>query len=145
MHLFHLCEQLDPGGEGVLLHLELHVGVLRALGLFPAGLHPQLIAVDDVLDPVPLLHRVIISALGGAHFLLSLLQAFLQLIGLPADGLIPVQHFLGRGGQGGQQSLGLGSAGGAQVSPVPQLLQLPGQSARRASGLLRLLTLDLQI
>ena len=143
--LLHLGEQLDPGGQGVFLHLQLHLAVLHLLRLFPAGFGPEAVAVDDVLGGVPLLHGVVVLLLGGADLLFRLVQPLLQFMGLPADGLVPVQHLLGGGGQGGQQGLGLGGVGGAQILPLPQLLQFPGQSARRAGGLLCLTALGGQL
>lgn len=52
--------------------------------------------------------------------------------------LIPVQQLLGRGGQGGEQSLGLGGGGVFHRLLPAQLLQLSGQGACGADGLLGL-------
>ena len=49
IHLFHLGEHMDAGVEGIVLHLELDVALLRLLGLPLPGLHPQGIAANDVL------------------------------------------------------------------------------------------------
>ena len=136
--LLHLGEELYSGGEGVLLHLQLHVGIPGLVPLLLSGVHPQLVALDHVFNRVPLLHGVVIVPLGGTGLFLSLLQPALQLVGLPADRAVPVHNLLGGGGQGGQQGLGLSGPGGAQVGLTAQLLQLLGQGPRRAGGLLRL-------
>ena len=140
----HLGEQLDTGGEGVLLHLQLDLGVFGLVPLLLPGIHAKLVALDHIPDRVPLLHRVVVPALGGTGLLLSLLQPVLQLVGLPADRPVPVHNLLGRGGQGGQQGFRLCGPGGAQVSPGAQLLQLAGQCPRGAGGLLRLPASGLQ-
>ena len=134
----HLRQQSDPGDEGVFLHLQLHVGVPGLVPLFFAGVHPQLVALDNVLHRVPLLHGVVIAAFGCAGLLSGLLQSVLQLMPLPADSLVPVHNLLGCGGQGRQQRLGLSGPGCAQIGLAAQVLQLPGQGPCGAGGLLRL-------
>ena len=49
IHLFHLGEHMDAGVQGVVLHLELDVALLRLPGLPLPGLQPQGVTADDVL------------------------------------------------------------------------------------------------
>ena len=49
IHLFHLGEHMDAGVQGVVLHLEFDVALLRLPGLPLPGLQPQGVTADDVL------------------------------------------------------------------------------------------------
>ena len=49
IHLFHLGKHMDAGVQGVVLHLEFDMALLRLPGLPLPGLQPQGITADDVL------------------------------------------------------------------------------------------------
>ena len=130
--LLHFGQHFDAGGQGILLHAQLHIPLPGLLRLLPAALQAQGIAGDDVFHAVPLLQGLIQLLLGLLHVLAGVLQPLLQGGKLPAQALVPVQHLL----------VGVGGLHGL---PVPQLLQLPGQGARGAQGLLGLCVLLLHL
>ena len=138
VELLHLGEHVDAGLEGVLLHLELDMALLGLLGLFPAGLQPQAVAVEHILEGIPVLPGLGQLLLGRVPALLKLAHPLLTGGQLLMHRLIPVQQLLGRGGQGGEQSLGLGGGGVFHRLLPAQLLQLSGQGACGADGLLGL-------
>ena len=133
VELLHLGEHMDPGGEGVLVHLELLVGLLGGVHLPLPGLGTHGIAADDVAQGLPLLlgllevggdlpgHRM-----GGGELLLPGGE-------LLPDGLVPVQQLLGGGGQGGEECLGLSGGGVLHRLLLPQGLQLALQGAGAAA------------
>ena len=106
---------------------------LRGLGglLFPA-LQPQGVAGDHVLDAVTLLPGLLQLLVRLPQVGAGKVQPFLQAAQLLAHRLVPVQHLLGGGGQGGEESLGLVGVGGLGGLLPPQRLQLLGQGAGRA-------------
>ena len=130
--LLHLGEQLDPGGQGVLIHPQAGVALLSLGGLLLPALQPQGVAGDHVLDAVPLLPGLFQLLVRLPQVGAGKLQPLLQASQLLAHRLVPVQHLLGGGGQGGEKGLGLVGVGGLGGLLPPQGLQLLGQGTGRA-------------
>ena len=139
----HVRQQPDAGGQGVLLHLCLHVGLFAALRLLPALLLQQGIALGGVAPLVQGLLCLVLLSLGLGQLGLGGGGLLLQLCQLPADGPVPVQYLLGRGGQGRAQGTGVGGIRLGQGLAVPQALQLLLQLSGGLSVLLHFLPLDL--
>ena len=138
IQLFHLGEHVDAALEGVFLHLELDVALLRLPGLLLPAVQPQAVAVDHVLEGVPILPGLIQGLAGLPLLCFEGLEPLLPGGELLPHRLVPIQQLLGGGGQGGQQGLGLGRGGGLHRLLLPQLLQLGGQGAGGAGGLVGL-------
>ena len=134
VELFHLGEHMDAGGEVPVLHLQLHVLLAGLPGLLFAGLQPQGVAADDILDGVPVLLGL--PQLMGHLFGLGagLLQALLPRLQLFGHGRGAALQLLLGGGQGGEQGPGLPCRGALHGLPLAQGLHLVGQGARAASG-----------
>ena len=141
MHLLHLGEHFNAGGECVLLHLQFHMAVLGPLCFLLSAVQAQGVAGDHVFHSVPLLPGGPLLAVGRSRVGPGGLQPLFQAAQLLAHRLVPVQHLLGGSGQSGQQGLGLVGVGGLHSLPAPQLLQLLGQGACGTQGLLGLLIL----
>ena len=109
------------------------------------GLAAHLVAADDVAHRVPLLQGLVQLPPQRLAGLLGLPDLVLLLQQLLAHLLVPVVEFLGGGGQGGQQLLGLPGGGALQPFPLLKDSQLLSETARRAQGLLRLAIQVLQL
>ena len=130
--LLHLGEHFNAGGQGVLIHPQAGVALLGLGGLLFPALQPQGVARDHVLDAVPLLPGLLQLLVRLPQVGAGKVQPLLQAAQLLAHRLVPVQHLLGGGGQGGEESLGLVGVGGLGGLLPPQRLQLLGQGAGRA-------------
>ena len=119
------------------------MGLFAALRLFPALLLQQSIALGGVAPLVQRLLGLLLLLLRLGQLRLGGGGLLLQFGQLPADGLIPVQHLLGGGGQRRAQGPGLGGIRLGQGLAVPQALQLLLQLSGGLSVLLHFLPLDL--
>ena len=143
--LLHLREETDPGIQVVPLHGQLEVGLVGGLLPLLAALHPQGVALDDVVR--------------GGGLVLSLLQLPLHSAAVPPGcvvlGLQALQllihrppallHLLHGGGQGGEPGPSVGGGGHRQSLPGPEALGLLSGAARAPGRLSRLLQQDLQL
>ena len=129
IELLHLGEHMDPGGEGVLVHLELPVGLLGGLHPPLPGLRTHGIAADHVAQGLPVLPGLGEVSADLLGHLVSGGELLLPGSQLLPDGLVPVQQLLGCGGQGGEQRLGLDGGGVLHRLLLPQRLQLTLESA----------------
>ena len=136
VEFLHLGEHPDPGGQGVFVHFKADMALSGLLRLLFPPVQPQGIARDHIFHCVLLLLRLPQLLLCGGGFRSRLLLPPVQPAELLAHRLVPVQHLLGGGSQGGQQGLGLMGIGCLDRLLPPQLLQFLSQSSRRAQGLL---------
>ena len=133
VELLHLGEHMDPGGEGVLVHLELPVGLLGGLHLPLPGLGTHDIAADDVAQGLPVLFGLFEVGRDLPGHRMSGGELLLPGGELLPDGLVPVQQLLGGGGQGGEEGLGLSGGGVLHGLLLPQGLQLALQGTGAAA------------
>ena len=124
MHFLHFGKHADTGGQGILLHLQLHMAIFGLLRLLPACIQTQSIAVDDIFDRVALLFRPGTLFPRFILLLLFLLHARVHFAQFLPDSLVPVKDFLSCCCEGRQQRLGLGGIGLLGGHALTQLLQL---------------------
>ena len=136
MELLHLTEHPDPGNQGVFVHFKADMALSGLLRLLFPPVQPQGVARDHVFHRVPLLPGLLKLLHRGGRLRRRRRLPPVQLTELLTHRPVPVHHLLGGGGQSGQQGLGLMGVGRFDRLHPPQLLQFPGQSPRRAQGLL---------
>ena len=88
--LLHFGEHPDARGEGILLHLQLHLALFGLFRLFSAAVHTQGVTLNDIFGGVPLLLGLGDGLAGGPGFLFCGVGAVGQLPDLTAHRLVPV-------------------------------------------------------
>ena len=140
VELLHLGEHMDAGGNGILLHLELDMGLLGGPGLLLPAVQAHGVAADDVQQGIPVLPGLGQLLPGPGGLLPGHGELLLPLGQLLPHRLVPVQQLLGGGGQRGEQGSGLRGGGGLYGLFLPQGLQLvpqgPGALTDLPAGLL---------